>query len=262
MPVSSRDGSAAEVARRWEHNQEHLLCLGRPASTRFGATWILTPEMPGHRFNHISQVDVPPASAAALIEAGLAFYPFHGVQTTCVVVSPATRPAELPVLLAHNGFTAAPVTVMVHRRWVGGRADQEVLVQQAGVAERDVFLQLLADCFFNDATRPTLATLRRWWSAAGTLGVRNFLACYGGAPAGIGTLYCRGDVAGIYNMATLPDFRRRGLARAVLTRLLDEAAGLGCDLVGLTPTDMGESLYTSMGFEAAYQEMHYVYRHP
>ncbi|KNC54835.1 uncharacterized protein AMSG_01687 [Thecamonas trahens ATCC 50062] len=56
-----------------------------------------------------------------------------------------------------------------------------------------------------------------------------------------------GDV-GIYCMATAAEWRRRGLARAMLASVLVEAAGAGAETASLQSSPDGAGLYSSLGF--------------
>jgi ribosomal protein S18 acetylase RimI-like enzyme len=53
---------------------------------------------------------------------------------------------------------------------------------------------------------------------------------------------------GIFNMGTLEPYRRRGLATALLTRHLLEAAERGCSTASLQSTAIAEAVYRSVGF--------------
>ncbi len=50
------------------------------------------------------------------------------------------------------------------------------------------------------------------------------------------------------SMFTAPEYRRKGIARELLTRVVDEARKYGCGTVQITASDMGVKLYTSFGF--------------
>jgi GNAT superfamily N-acetyltransferase len=65
-------------------------------------------------------------------------------------------------------------------------------------------------------------------------------------------------MGGIYNMCTLPEYRGRGIARAILARCIQAAEESGCQMIGLTPTPMGRPLYERMGFRELYQERYFV----
>ena len=58
-----------------------------------------------------------------------------------------------------------------------------------------------------------------------------------------------GQTGTLFNVYTVPEHRRRGLARHVMEHLLDAARDLNLDVVELNATDDGYPLYRSLGFE-------------
>ena len=50
------------------------------------------------------------------------------------------------------------------------------------------------------------------------------------------------------SMFTDPDYRRMGIAKELLHRVVEEARNYGCGSVWITASDMGVKLYTSYGF--------------
>ena len=82
---------------------------------------------------------------------------------------------------------------------------------------------------------------------------RLFLARVGdGPPAAIGALVEANGLPGVYVMATLPEWRRCGLGKAILSRILSEAANEGHRFVVLTASRLGYLLYQQFGFERAF----------
>ncbi|MBI1878765.1 MAG: GNAT family N-acetyltransferase, partial [Chloroflexi bacterium] len=57
------------------------------------------------------------------------------------------------------------------------------------------------------------------------------------------------ELPGVYVMATLPEWGRQGLGRAILARILAQAAAEGHSLIMLTAGDQGYPLYRRFGFE-------------
>ena len=49
-------------------------------------------------------------------------------------------------------------------------------------------------------------------------------------------------------MFTNPDYRRMGIAKELLKRVIEEARKYGCATVQITASDMGVKLYTAYGF--------------
>ncbi len=58
-----------------------------------------------------------------------------------------------------------------------------------------------------------------------------------------------GTDCGIYAVGTVPQWRRRGLARALMLAVLGDAYRQGARTATLQSTPMGEPLYASLGFE-------------
>ena len=57
-----------------------------------------------------------------------------------------------------------------------------------------------------------------------------------------------GRIGLLSSMYTNPDYRRRGIAKELLRRVVEEARSYGCGAVQITASDMGVLLYASFGF--------------
>ena len=57
-----------------------------------------------------------------------------------------------------------------------------------------------------------------------------------------------GRIGLLSGMYTDPLYRRRGIARTLLSKVVDEARACGCGAVQITASDMGVLLYTDFGF--------------
>ena len=57
-----------------------------------------------------------------------------------------------------------------------------------------------------------------------------------------------GRIGLLSSMYTAPDYRRRGIARQLLRRVVEEARAYGCGVVQITASDMGVPLYADFGF--------------
>ena len=58
-----------------------------------------------------------------------------------------------------------------------------------------------------------------------------------------------GRIALLSSMFTDKAYRRQGIARELLSRVVDEARKRGCGTVQITASDMGVMLYSDFGFE-------------
>lgn len=57
-----------------------------------------------------------------------------------------------------------------------------------------------------------------------------------------------GRIGLLSSMYTKKEYRRRGIARELLSRVVEEARKYGCGAVQITASDMGVMLYTDFGF--------------
>ena len=57
-----------------------------------------------------------------------------------------------------------------------------------------------------------------------------------------------GKIGLLSSMFTHPDYRRKGIAKELLSRVVNEARVFGCGTVQITASDMGVRLYSDFGF--------------
>ena len=70
-----------------------------------------------------------------------------------------------------------------------------------------------------------------------------------GSPAAVALALHNGEDAGISFVATVPQARRRGLAANVMRQALQDAHDNGCTTTTLQATNVGERLYTALGYQ-------------
>ena len=66
-----------------------------------------------------------------------------------------------------------------------------------------------------------------------------------------------GRIGLLSSMFTDPDYRRCGIARELLDRVVSEARSYGCGTVQITASDMGMKLYSAYGFKSNGNFMQY-----
>ena len=88
--------------------------------------------------------------------------------------------------------------------------------------------------------------MRRW--GAENPRFTAFQATVHGTPAGALVRLLDDDVVGFFHVATLPRFRRRGIAAAMMTHALLDARLQGARIAALTASPMAETLYQHLGF--------------
>lgn len=57
-----------------------------------------------------------------------------------------------------------------------------------------------------------------------------------------------GKIGLLSSMFTKPDYRRKGIAKELLSHVVNDAREYGCGTVQITASDMGVKLYTDFGF--------------
>ena len=66
-----------------------------------------------------------------------------------------------------------------------------------------------------------------------------------------------GRIGLLSSMFTNPNYRRKGIAKELLSRVVSEAKEYGCGTVQITASDMGVKLYTDFGFQHNDNFMYY-----
>lgn len=66
-----------------------------------------------------------------------------------------------------------------------------------------------------------------------------------------------GKIGLLSSMFTDPNYRRKGIAKTLLSKVIDEAKTQGCGTVQITASDMGVLLYSDYGFEKNENFMQY-----
>ena len=78
--------------------------------------------------------------------------------------------------------------------------------------------------------------------------LRDWIALLDGVPVAAAALFVGAGVAGIYNVATVPEARGRGIGRAVTAAALAEAVARGQHTAVLGASELGYPVYRRLGF--------------
>lgn len=79
--------------------------------------------------------------------------------------------------------------------------------------------------------------------------VRHYIGWLDNTAVGTATLVLSGKVAGVWNVGTLPEHRKHGVATAIMRHILSEARSLGYQSSMLLASNEGLPLYARLGYE-------------
>jgi GNAT superfamily N-acetyltransferase len=181
-----------------------------------------------------------------------------------VVVYDETEGEKLAPDFETMGWDVDRLLFMVYRRepdsWVQLDAAVE-LNEEAHEAAKDTFNRREPYVTDEETARQLLLGAHIISKAANK---RAFGAWSGGVIASICELYSDGSVAQIEDVATLREFRNKGLGRAVVLRALRTALDSSHDEVFLIADaeDWPKDLYKKLGFDTAGTYWHFVKRPP
>lgn len=79
-------------------------------------------------------------------------------------------------------------------------------------------------------------------------GLVHYIGWVGGEPAGTAMRLSAHGIAGVFNVSTVPAFRRRGIGEALTWRAALDGRVDGCLASALQASEMGEPIYRRMGY--------------
>lgn len=181
------------------------------------------------------------------------FYAHHGLPVV-LQLSVAAQPAGLPELLTSRGYAvhAAPRDVQTAPLAQVAAAGEPTAVAVASAVDDTWFdvVSAVNSAFgrHGDTARSLLAGVRQPSAYA--------VLTLDGRPAAAGRAVLDGRWLGIFNMATLPAYRRRGAARSVLAALAQwgQAGGASSAYLQMeADNDAAPMLYATAGFTSRYE---------
>jgi GNAT superfamily N-acetyltransferase len=177
-------------------------------------------------------------------------------------VTPGATPSNLGEVLTAHGvrfvYHSAGMTADVGRASadVGrasacpGRLKPALRVTQVrNDADMEIFADILTTVFQRPKSDNAI-----WCDVYSQIGYdgpspwAHFIAWDGDVPSATASVLLCGDVAGIYLVGTLPSARGRGLGSAATLAALHHGRARGAKAGALQSSEMGESVYRSMGF--------------
>ena len=177
---------------------------------------------------------------------------------------PSTQPAELGIALEAFGFTGEDVTGMA--------ADlrslpRDVSVPPGLVIERVADIKAMKKwchvlCIgfeMPDFVGEAFLDLFRKIGFNSQSTLRHYIGWLNDEPVSTSSMFLSAGVAGIYNVATVPKARKRGIGSAITLMPLQEAHRLGYQVGILHSSRMGINAYYGLGFREYCKIIQYVW---
>jgi ribosomal protein S18 acetylase RimI-like enzyme len=204
--------------------------------------------------NQINAARLSSGDADAEIAATEAFLDRHGVPGMWVV-GPLSEPEDLGERLVRRGWVydedlpwmAASISTVLEP---GPQVPAGLMVEAVEDDDaQDRWLSVMADGFgMNAAGREAMSRLASAVGYGPTRPWRRFVGSIDGRPVGTAGLMVTERVAGVYNVATIPDARRLGVGAAMTAVALREGRARGFEVAVLGASTKGYGVYRRMGF--------------
>jgi GNAT superfamily N-acetyltransferase len=213
--------------------------------------WMIS-DLPFPLFNSVLRARRPPDRADALISDRIAACRGRNVPMLWWT-GPSTMPTDLGERLDRHGFLlegAVGMAADLQPPIEAPAPDAAVAIEPVeDAATLTAWSRVLCDSF--GAPPPFGEAFVDLASAIG-LGsrspFRHFLARVNGQPAATGSLFLGAGVAGIYDVSTVPEHRRRGIGASITRAAMQEARALGYRMAILHSSALGAGMYRGLGF--------------
>src|SRR5581483_9282995 len=267
MAAILRDTSAAALAAAIDANQAAQFgllaeCMGGETHDEPDALWFLTGSAYA-LFNGVMRARLPVGRSDARIGELLSPFRARGLAMTWHVGT-SSEPDDLGIQLQQQGLwrelgepgmAAQLEHLPADRRWVAGLKVLPVRDE----ARFGVWLEVMARGFEMPAVaRDGIGVACRRFGFTPGGAMRHYLGLLHEQPVAASTLFLAEGVAGIYNVATLPRARRRGIGAALTLAPLLEARDEGYAIGVLQSSKMGLNVYWRLGFRPYTRIVQYV----
>jgi GNAT superfamily N-acetyltransferase len=214
--------------------------------------WYVT-GLPSGMFNSVMYANLPtPERIDAAVEALHALRRHHRVPVGGVV-GPLSRPADLGRQLEARGLEhkvdLTPMTCPLDGLPAAEPVPGLTIERVADPAAYEAWVVAEHRGFEAEGSPDAgLAAVRRAMGIGHGYPLHHLLGRLDGAPAATASLVLAGGIAGVYDVSTVPEARRRGVGMAMTLAVLHEARRLGYGIAFLLPSRMGRPLYERIGF--------------
>lgn len=227
-----------------------------------GMTWCIT-DLPYALFNGIVRTRLLPETTGRAIKEALARCRTRGVPASWWT-GPSTEPADLGSRLMKSGF---------NEERMPGMAIELAKLKEEPRSSARLTIQIVRDevsarewgiACARGFGEPTVERLGETWADllayVDPATVVAYLGYLDGQPVATSMLMYGAGVAGIYAVATVPEARRKGIGAAMTRTPLLDARSNGYAIGILQASEMGASVYRSLGFQEYCEVFEYIWR--
>ena len=251
------DFSPASTAAAVEANLfflfDHLRTWPRLELHDDGACRWTVSHLPFPLFNSVVRARFDVDSADAAIEARIRACAERNVPMLWWT-GPSTTPADLGERLERRGFLPDPALGMVGDIHYISAQPSATVIEVEPVRDPATLVtwsRVLCHAFgappaFGDAFADLAATVGLLPPSP----FRHFLGIVNGEAVATCSLFFGAGVAGIYDVGTLPEQRRRGIGAAITRAAVADAATAGYRIAILHSSALGAAMYRALGFDA------------
>jgi GNAT superfamily N-acetyltransferase len=241
------------VSLRAINNERLRRSLGWGEYRDLGGALALTSDAPIEDLNRIECFTTDERRLDGLLDIGFALLrAFDCAPTVCV--TPLDRPVSLVEHLRRRGLHEGERSVTMVQRGDASaiRTNADVQVRHAEPDDATIMRDIVAAGATKWLRQLALAsTIESMQHPGHTF----YIGYIDGQPAGCAHLLVDGATAGIYAVATLRAYRKRGVASTLLAAAVGDAQAAGCDVITLRTAGAGpaRALFTALGFDVAHE---------
>lgn len=208
--------------------------------------------LPHPWFSGVLSSQAPTAEDETFIEEVIRYFRAKKTRSFTWWMEPPLRLADWESALVKHGFRSSKDTP-------GMAADLNRLNESAPrvdgleirAVEDEASMSIWAEIFTNGYGLPadwSGMIFDSWFKLGLDFPIRNYLGYLNGEPVSTSTIFYGGGAAGIYDVATLPKARGKGIGAALTLHPLLEARAKGYRIGVLQSSEMGFKVYQALGF--------------